>query len=204
MSTSQVRRVEGTALPLRGDEIDTDRIMPARFLRVVTFAGLEQHVFEDDRAQLRAAGRRHAFDEPAYEGATILLAGSNFGCGSSREHAPQGLQRAGFEAIVAESFSEIFFGNSLALGMPCLTASREAVGLLMDLVEKQPASRLVIDLAALKLSHDGGEVHLGLPPAAQEAFVAGAWDATGMLTADPDQIRAIAASLPYISGFASK
>jgi 3-isopropylmalate/(R)-2-methylmalate dehydratase small subunit len=196
--TSAVLRIEGTGLPLRGDDVDTDRIMPARFLRVVTFAGLEEHVFEDDRAELKAGGGRHPFDDPAYAGASILVVGGNFGCGSSREHAPQGLQRAGFRAIVGESFSEIFFGNSVALGMPCLRASRQDVHALMDLVQREPSSRLVVDIKALTLGHPGGNLVLDLPAAAQEAFVSGAWDATGLLLAEPSMIRQTAERLNYL------
>src|SRR5262245_12787673 len=123
-------QVIGRALPLRGEDIDTDRIMPARFLRAVTFEGLERHVFEDDR---KAAA--HPFDDPPYAGASVLLVNSNFGCGSSREHAPQGLQRWGINAVVGESFAEIFFGNSVMIGLPCVSASPEDVRMLQDLIE---------------------------------------------------------------------
>lgn len=200
---SQVRRIEGTALPLRGADIDTDRIMPARFLRVVTFAGLEEHVFEDDRAQLREAGKVHPFDDPRFAGATVLLVGSNFGCGSSREHAPQGLHRAGIRAIVGESYSEIFFGNSLALGLPCLTASSDDVASLMALVESEPTTRLAVDVEKMRVSHPRGAIDARLPAAAHEALLTGAWDGTGQLLADPEAIRATAARLPYVSGFRS-
>lgn len=198
---SQVRKLSGTALPLRGADIDTDRIMPARFLRVVTFSGLEEHVFEDDRAQLRAAGKLHPFDDPRFSGATILLAGGNFGCGSSREHAPQGLQRAGIRAIVGESFSEIFFGNSLALGLPCLVGAAADVRSLMGVVEAQPSTLLEVDVQKLTVSHAGGTLAVTLPAAAQEALVSGVWDATGLLVADPQAIRATAERLPYLNGF---
>src|SRR6185295_18872853 len=119
----QVTKLSGRALPLRGDDIDTDRIMPARFLRAVSFEGLERHVFEDDRI----ADPAHAFNDPRYKGASILVVNANFGCGSSREHAPQGLARLGFKAIVGESFSEIFQGNATMMGLPCLLADRSEV-----------------------------------------------------------------------------
>ena len=129
---------------MRGDNIDTDRIIPARYLRAITFEGLEAHLFEDDRQQ--APG--HPFANPAYQGASVLLANANFGCGSSREHAPQAIRRWGIRAVVGQSFSEIFFGNSVALGLPCVTASPEAVGALMDLVEADPAVEIDVDLDA--------------------------------------------------------
>src|SRR5687768_3769426 len=121
MAAERITRVDGRGLPMRGDDIDTDRIMPARFLRSVTFEGLEQHVFEDERSGSAAgegARQQHPFDDPRYRGASILVVNRNFGCGSSREHAPQALHRSGIRAIIGESFSEIFFGNSLMIGLP--------------------------------------------------------------------------------------
>src|SRR3954468_21196199 len=134
--------VSGRAIPLRGDDLDTDRIMPARFLRAVTFEGLEKHVFEDDRA----ADPKHAFNDPRFNGATVLVVNSNFGCGSSREHAPQGLLRFGIRAIVGESFSEIFLGNSSVLGIPCFTAEPAAVKRLQAAVEKNPALEIEVNV----------------------------------------------------------
>src|SRR5687767_1509380 len=141
--------VEGRALPMRGDDIDTDRIMPARHLRSVTFEGLEQYVFGDERAGGPSAGSMtglHPFDDPKYAGAAVLLVNRDFGCGWSREHAPQGLQRWGSQAVVGESFSEIFFGNSVMIGMPCVTAKHESVRELMTRVEKNPALIVRVDL----------------------------------------------------------
>src|SRR4249920_2718063 len=129
-----ITTITGRGLPLRGDDLDTDRIMPARFLRAVTFEGLEKHLFEDDRA----ADPGHPFNNPKYTGATILVVNANFGCGSSREHAPQGLARAGYRAIVGESFSEIFQGNAAMLGMPCFVASHDDVERLQTLIEATP------------------------------------------------------------------
>src|SRR3954467_11966494 len=142
----RITSVKGRAVPLRGDDIDTDRIMPARFLRGVSFDGLEQHVFEDDRKKGVPPYNRPPFDVGQFQGASILIVNSNFGCGSSREHAPQGLHRWGIEAIIGESFAEIFFGNSTMIGMPCLTASPADVQALMDLVEKTPQTLISIDL----------------------------------------------------------
>src|ERR1019366_4462765 len=136
-----VREGHGRGLPLRGGGIDTDRLMPARFLKAVSFEGLERHVFEDDRL----ASPAHAFNDTRFTGARILVVNANFGCGSSREHAPQGLVRAGFRAIVGESFSEIFLGNSAMIGMPCFVASRDAIAALQRLIEKTPATSIAAD-----------------------------------------------------------
>ena len=196
-----VTKVAGRALPLRGDDIDTDRIMPARFLRGVSFEGLEQHVFEDDRKKPMHPYNRPPFDVAQFQGAAILLVNANFGCGSSREHAPQGLHRWGIDAIVGESFAEIFFGNSVMIGMPCVTASREDVQALMEKVEKNPQAEVRIDLAAGTCEVDGFRCAVSLPPKVREAFTTGAWDTTGMLLEDIDEVQATAARLPYVSGF---
>src|SRR6266852_2127827 len=147
---SAISHIEGRALPLRGDELDTDRIMPARFLRAVSFEGLDRHLFEDDRA----ADPGHAFNTPRYAGASILIVNRNFGCGSSREHAPQGLVRFGIKAVVGESFSEIFQGNAAMLGLPCFAASRESVEALQVLVVRDPH-------ATIEARVDTGEVSAG-------------------------------------------
>jgi 3-isopropylmalate/(R)-2-methylmalate dehydratase small subunit len=201
----RITSVEGTALPMRGDDIDTDRIMPARFLRAVTFEGLEQHLFEDERtgsaAGDRAGSPPHPFDNPAYRGASILLVNRNFGCGSSREHAPQGLSRLGIRAVMGESFSEIFFGNSLMIGMPCVTAAPDDVRRLMDRVEKQPDAALRVDLQAGTCEVEGFRCAVSLPAHARDALVTGTWDTTGLLLDRYGEVDAVAAKLPYISGF---
>src|SRR4029453_17224778 len=160
MPIEQIRQVHGRALPLRGDNFDTDRIIPARFLKSITFEGLDSHLFEDDRKQLQAAGQRHPLDDSRYSGASILLANANFGCGSSREHAPQAIRRHGVRAVVGESFSEIFFGNSVALGMPCVTADAATLAALMRLVESQPGTDVAVDLDRMKVTAGGGHSRL--------------------------------------------
>jgi len=200
MPIEQIRRVEGRALPLRGDNTDTDRIIPARFLRSITFEGLENHLFEDDRQQLRAAGQSHPIDEPKYAGASILLVNVNFGCGSSREHAPQAIRRSGIRAIVGESFSEIFFGNSVALGMPCVTAEASALAELMSLVERDPSVELTVDLDRMQVSVGHVTHPIVLPSAARESFLEATWDATGLLLDRFEDVEAVAALLPYVGG----
>jgi len=193
--------IRGRALPLRGEDIDTDRIMPARFLRGVSFEGLERHVFEDDRQKGVHPYNRHPFDVGQYQGASILVVNSNFGCGSSREHAPQGLHRWGINAIVGESFAEIFFGNSVMIGMPCVTASPDDVRTLMETVEKNPQADVTIDLVAGRCEVAGFRCGVWLPPQVREAFTSGAWDTTGLLLENFDQVQATAQRLPYVSGF---
>ena len=162
-SASRIERIAGRAVPVRGQDIDTDRIIPARFLKAVSFDGLEAHVFEDDRLQLQQSGVVHPFDNPSYAGATILLGNANFGCGSSREHAPQALRRWGIHAIVAESFAEIFFGNSMSIGLPCLTASHADLDRLMALVEANPAETFEVDLKTRLVTGGGLSVPV-MPP----------------------------------------
>lgn len=193
---SAITRASGRAIPVRGDDIDTDRIVPARFLKAITFDGLEAHLFEDDRA----AGP-HPLDDARYAGASIMIVGRNFGCGSSREHAPQAISRRGIRALAGESFSEIFFGNALALGLPCVSLSRRDVQRLMEAVEAEPALPVTVDLDRRQVIAGALRVAAVLPDAAREAFLSGAWDATGLLREHPNEVRATASRLPYLRGF---
>jgi 3-isopropylmalate/(R)-2-methylmalate dehydratase small subunit len=194
-------KISGRAVPLRGHDIDTDRIIPARFLKCVTFEGLETHAFEDDRKQLAERGVVHPFSNPRYAGARILLVNGNFGCGSSREHAPQALQRWGIRAVVGESFSEIFFGNSVALGMPCLTVNAADAEALLSAVETDPQTDMTVSVGAETVEVNGKKYQANVPDGARQAFTAGTWDATGQLLDDFDQVRNVAKNLPYVSGF---
>ena len=198
---SLIERISGRAVPVRGQDIDTDRIIPARFLKAVTFEGLGDHVFEDDRRGLQQTGATHSFDNPAYAGASLLFAGANFGCGSSREHAPQALGRWGIRAIVAESFAEIFFGNSGMIGLPCVTATHDDVETLMKAVEEHPAHEFTLDLRAGQMTGGGLTARVSMPDSARDAFLTGHWDATGLLLADYDAVERTAARLPYLTGF---
>jgi len=199
VAVEKIPSVGGTALPLRGDNIDTDRIIPARFLKSITFEGLEQHLFEDDRLQLESQpGVIHPVSDPRYAGATILLVNENFGCGSSREHAPQAIRRRGIRAVIGQSFSEIFFGNSVALGMPCVTAEATVVESLMAAAESDPAAVFVLDLDRLTVTTASGPRPVTLPAAARESFIDGTWDATGMLLDRFDEVEAVAKRLPYV------
>ena len=197
----KIERIAGTPMPMRGQDIDTDRIIPARFLRSVRVEGLEAHVFEDDRKALAEAGTAHTFDQPQYQGASILLANENFGCGSSREHAPQALKRWGISACVGESFSEIFRGNSLAIGLPCVTVSHEDIERLMSVVEATPSVRFTLVLSDRTLTMGDTSVSVGIEGSVRDAFLTGTWDATGMLLDDFDVVRGVASRVPYIRGF---
>jgi 3-isopropylmalate/(R)-2-methylmalate dehydratase small subunit len=201
MTLSAIRRVSGTALPLRGDDVDTDRIIPARFLVSITFEGLGAHAFEDDRLSLSAKGETHPFDDARFRGAGILLVNRNFGCGSSREHAPQALFRGGIKAVVGESFSEIFFGNSVAIGLPCVTLPRETMQALQTLVEGKPAVALSLDLESQTLVAEEKTFPVSIPSNAREAFLSGHWDGTSMLLDRFGEVEALARRLPYVAGF---
>ncbi len=193
---NKISEIRGKGVVVRGADIDTDRIIPARFLRTVTFEGLGDHAFEDERAQ-----GDHAFDQERFQGASILVANQNFGCGSSREHAPQSLMRWGIKAFVAESFAEIFFGNCLALGLPCLTGSSVKVTALMNAIESDPQQQLVINLAEQTVVHKGGQLQGTIPDGPREQFLNGTWDALGQLLEADNAINDTAAQLPYVSAF---
>lgn len=194
---STVQRVEGRGVPVRGNDIDTDRIIPARYLRAITFEGLGEYAFEDDRK----SNPDHPFNQPRYQGAAVLAVNGNFGCGSSREHAPQALQRWGINALVGESFAEIFQGNCTAMGVPCLTASPKNIQNLQQVIEKNPQQTLIVDLKNKTLTAGDLQIALQIPDGNRLQLIEGAWDATGMLMEGLDAAKKVAARLPYVSGF---
>jgi len=195
-----LERVVGRGCVLRGDDIDTDRVIPARFMKVVTFDGLGEHAFEDDRAQAKG---NHPLDDPRARGAEILIVGRNFGCGSSREHAPQALLRRGFRAFVGASFAEIFAGNCAVLGLPCATLAPPDVAALMDAVELDPAQELVLDLRAGSLRSRAGSAPVTIPPGTRQQLLEGTWDTTSVLLEAGAAIDATAGRLPYLREFAA-
>ena len=195
----QITRVSGRGCVLRGDDIDTDRIIPARFLRCVTFDGIGEHAFEDDRKQAKGD---HPLDDPRFRGASILIVGRNFGCGSSREHAPQSLMRFGYQAFVGASFAEIFAGNCTALGLPCVTLAERDLEALTDSVSLDPGQELVIDLVARTLRSRAGTVPAEVRDGVRKALLEGSWNATAVLIEAGDAIERAAQRLPYASGFA--
>ncbi len=192
-----VDRIEGTAVPLRGDNIDTDRIIPARFLKEISFSGLGAHVFADDRRSMPG----HPFGNPAFAGASILLVNENFGSGSSREHAPQALMRWGIGACVGQSFSEIFLANSTTIGLPCATASAADIEALMAITERAPATPIALSVRTRTLAAGDRTVALHFPTVVRDSFLTGQWDATGLLLSEFEDVQRVASRLPYLKGF---
>ena len=195
---SEIKQISGTCIPLILDDIDTDRIIPARFLRCVTFDGLGEHAFEDDREQ----NPNHPFDNPKYQNSSVLLAGRNFGCGSSREHAPQSLMRWGIKAIIAESFAEIFFGNCTALGVPAVTASSTDVDELGRRVEADPQLEVKVDLVAKKVTAGDFSCDIDILDSARDALLSGQWDFMTLLLENQEFIKQTAEKIPYLNQFA--
>ena len=194
---ASINAVSGRAIPLRGDDLDTDRIMPARFLIAVTFEGLEKHVFEDDRK----SNPTHAFNNSQYAGASILVVNSNFGCGSSREHAPQGLVRYGIKAIIGESYSEIFLGNSSVLGLPCFTADKASIDALQTLLERAPETMVDARVDTGVIAAGSLTIQGHMPAGMRDAFITDKWNPTSMLLAQFEEVREVAGNLPYVAGF---
>jgi 3-isopropylmalate/(R)-2-methylmalate dehydratase small subunit len=194
----KIESVTGRGMPLVLDDIDTDRIIPARYLRCVTFEGLGEHAFEDDRQQ--DAG--HPFNQPQFQGAGVLIVGRNFGCGSSREHAPQALARWGIKAIVGESFAEIFFGNCTANGVPCVCAAPEHLHALASAATKDPQQSITVDLERKEVTCGKTSFPVAMQEGARQSLVTGNWDFLGQLVEATPQIRETADRLPYMKNLA--
>lgn len=200
MPLDPVTQVSGCAVFIPGADIDTDRIIPARFMKCVTFDGLGEFAFYDVRFDSETGEKTdHPLNDPRFEGASILLAGVNFGCGSSREHAPQSLKKFGFNGVVAESFAEIFFGNSTTLAMPCVIASAADIAALRDAVENDPSTTVTIDVDALRVRSSGGlDFAVTMPDSARDALVSGRWDPIQELLDSEAAIEAKARELHYV------
>ena len=197
----KIERRSGKGVVVRGDDIDTDQIIPARYMRSVSFTGLEDGVFADVRRNAEGEMKGHPFDDVLFDGASILVVNRNFGCGSSREHAPQALMRWGIRAMVGESFAEIFFGNCTAMGIPVVVASRDDVAALMDAIELDPGHEVTVDLVAETITSRAGTQKATIPKGARAQLIEGTWDAMRTLLVAKDVIRSTADALPYIRGF---
>jgi 3-isopropylmalate/(R)-2-methylmalate dehydratase small subunit len=195
MSLSPIKKVSGRAVPVEGDDIDTDRIIPARYMRCVTFDGLGEFLFRDIRQTQDGKSTNHTIDQAKFKGATILISGMNFGCGSSREHAPQAIVRAGFKAVIAGNFAEIFFGNSTTLGLPCVSAKKEDLQALTELISSEPSTEVGIDLEKLKVNAGKLSFPVTMKGSAQQGLLSGRYDAIADLLANLPKVQELAARL---------
>jgi 3-isopropylmalate/(R)-2-methylmalate dehydratase small subunit len=195
-----VTHVSGSGIPIRGNDIDTDQIIPARFLKVVTFDGLGQFAFFDQRFTDDDEAKDHPMNEDRFRDASVMVTNKNFGCGSSREHAPQALMRWGIDALVGESFAEIFAGNCLALGIPTVTADEETVEDLQDWIDATPDGEIDVDVAAETVTYGDTTVDVDVDDAQQKALVDGVWDTTALMASNADAVQATYEALPYTDG----
>jgi 3-isopropylmalate/(R)-2-methylmalate dehydratase small subunit len=199
MSLAKITRIAGRGVYVPGNDIDTDRIIPARFMKCVTFDGLGEFLFYDVRKNADGTDKPHPLNDPRHRGASVLLSGANFGCGSSREHAPQAIQKHGFRAVVAEGFAEIFLGNCTTLGIPCFVASREDIARVAAAIAANPAAELELDLVASEIRLGGLTVKASIRESARDGLVNGRWDAIGELLEGREATATVAARLPYLA-----
>jgi 3-isopropylmalate/(R)-2-methylmalate dehydratase small subunit len=197
----KITAISGTAVPIRGNDIDTDRIIPARYLKEPTFARMGDYPFFDERFDESGKKKDHPLNDPEYRGASILFVNKNFGCGSSREHAPQALYRFGIKAIVGESFAAIFAGNCTMMGLPAVVVGPKEIDQLIKSVEENPRTEYSIDLESKTISYGNQKLHFDMPETYRTALTQGYWDSTALLRANLDQVKLTAAKLPYMSGF---
>jgi 3-isopropylmalate/(R)-2-methylmalate dehydratase small subunit len=199
MPLEKITTITGRGVHVPGNDIDTDRIIPARFMKCVTFDGLGEYLFYDVRKNADGSDKAHPLNDPRFKGATILLSGANFGCGSSREHAPQAIRKHGFRAIIAENFAEIFFGNCTTLGIPCLSASRADIQKIAAAVAGNPAMEIAIDVGRSEIRFAGEKIGAVIRESARKALVNGRWDPIGELLEGVGEVKRIAARLPYLT-----
>ncbi|MDQ8184433.1 3-isopropylmalate dehydratase small subunit [Pelagicoccus sp. SDUM812002] len=199
MALEKITEVSGRGVTVAGDEIDTDRIIPARFMKCVTFDTMGDYLFYDVRKNEDGSDKKHPLNEERYQGASILLTGANFGCGSSREHAPQAIYRYGFRGIIAESYAEIFFGNCTTLGIPCFIAAKEDIAKIAAAVEADPSIEITLDVENEKIGFGSESVTAVIRETAKKALVAGKWDMIGELKEAETEVSSVAAKLPYMA-----
>jgi 3-isopropylmalate/(R)-2-methylmalate dehydratase small subunit len=203
MTPQRITVVRGRGIAVRGDDMDTDRIIPARYLREITFARMGEYAFYDERFDAQGNKKPHPFNDPRFQGASILVVNENFGCGSSREHAPQALMRWGIRAIVGESFADIFSGNCGMLGVPTLLLAKTDVERLMSFIEEAPETEIEVDLEQKVVRYDGTELPASMNESVRDSLLKGTWDTTSLMLEAESEIRKIASTLPYLTNFAS-
>ena len=199
MALEKITSITGPAVYVPGNDIDTDRIIPARFMKCIVFDGLGEFLFYDVRKNADGTDQPHPLNEARFKHATILLSGANFGCGSSREHAPQAIQKYGFKAVIAENFAEIFLGNCTTLGLPCATASREDIAKIAAVVAQEPTTDVVIDVVKQEVRFAGQTVKAEVRASARDALIHGRWDPIGELIDGLPAVQTTAAKLPYLA-----
>jgi 3-isopropylmalate/(R)-2-methylmalate dehydratase small subunit len=197
-----IKHLSGRGIVVPGNDVDTDQIIPARFMKVVTFDGLGEYAFYDLRFDEAGNRKTHPFNEEKYAGASIMFVNRNFGCGSSREHAPQALMRSGIKAVIGESFAEIFAGNCTAMGIPTMTLDHDVIRSIMDVIEADPSTPVEVDLPSSTLTVGSEKYEFSMAPAYRSALIAGNWDSTSVLLSNIDAIEKHAAAIPYLNGFA--
>jgi len=197
MSINPIKTVSGKAVPILGNDIDTDRIIPARYLKCVTFDGIGEFVFYDERFDENGNPKKHPLNDKRFKDASIIISNKNFGCGSSREHAPQSIKRAGFNAIIAESFAEIFYGNATTLGIVCVTMPESFIKEIVEIVEKEPEKVLEIDIAQEVVKIGDKTYRCEIKPSTKEALLKGEYDTLGILLKNMDKVRELEKTLKY-------
>jgi len=193
-----IERISGKGIVIRGNDIDTDRIIPARFMKCVSFDGLGAFVFNDERSD--ESGKKHPFDDSRWAGNPVLVTNSNFGCGSSREHAPQALKDYGIRAIIGETFAQIFAGNCFSLGIPALSLEKAEIAILQALIETKPDTAILVDIKKKIVSADASNWDFSMPESQRKALLDGTWDSMAVLAAAEKEIAELASSLPYLAG----
>ena len=198
MALAKIKQVNGSAIHVPGDDIDTDRIIPARFMKCVTFDGLGEYLFHDVRFDADGNKKPHSLNNEKFSGASIMLSGKNFGCGSSREHAPQSLYRAGFRAIIAGNFAEIFFGNSINLGIPCVSMDATHRSTVAEWIENNPSAEVTVDVDLLQVR--AGELTLPceMRAGARDSLLNGSWDPLDELLSASSEVDQVAQQLAYV------
>jgi len=198
MALAKINQVTGSAIHVPGDDIDTDRIIPARFMKCVTFDGLGEYLFHDVRFDGDGNKKTHSLNDEKFSGSSIMLSGKNFGCGSSREHAPQSLYRAGFRAIIAGNFAEIFFGNSINLGIPCVSMDAAHRSTLAEWIENNPSAELTVDVDRLEVRAGDRVLPCEMRAGARDSLLNGAWDPLDELLSASSEVDQVAQQLAYV------